>query len=574
MLFVLVALWVVWPVMKAPTELALGHPGNDVWNHVWGYMYVADKLLSAELPIHSDLVSWPAGGSLWFIDSFGALLTLPLNWAFGPVLAYNAYVFLAFVIAGVGAYGLAWVLTRSLSGALVAGLAFQTAPHLLAQTYNGISETLSVGWFALSVAGFHWASADPTRRRVLVAGAMWGVCAVANWYYGMFAGFFLLASMITWGRRAVQLRRRDGHWPPVMGQHIRRLIEGGLALLVVSVGPFLLFMASMHADDAVVTRDPGFVYHTLVLHNMTDLVALFHPGKFYSPDLKSLMDEDLIVVVYLGHALLWPALWVFFTPYHRLARQWAVLGFLFFVMTLGAFLYVDGDYVSVGEGWVPLPFLAFFKWFPLFSRISHAYRFAIPATLVLAVMVAWTVRHLVERGRPAWLVVGVLCTLRIGESFWGSAAVFPVPVADFAVHPIYSQLDDGAVLDLPVSLPVLARSQYNAPQIIHKQPIPYGLNDPSPLFLYLNRYTRYLIELERSPVDTLPPTLPAADLALGRTVLVDSGMRWIVVHRELYPDRLRTKIERFLDMTATPVFADSDVRVYRLDPEVADAQSM
>jgi hypothetical protein len=96
--------------------------------------------------------------------------------------------------------------------------------------------------------------------------------------------------------------------------------------------------------------------------------------------------------------------------------------------------------------------------------------------------------------------------------------------------------------------------------------VPYGLNDPSPLYLYLNRYTRYLIELERSTVAYLPTELPMADLALGQADLVAQGLRWIVVHRGEYPATQVPKVLQLLDATATPRWDDGETRVYELEP--------
>ena len=75
-------------VLPDPLRLALGMSGNDVWNHIWGYWWVADCIARGELPIHTDLLGWPTGGSLWFIDTFDAVITLPIQWLAGPVAAW------------------------------------------------------------------------------------------------------------------------------------------------------------------------------------------------------------------------------------------------------------------------------------------------------------------------------------------------------------------------------------------------------------------------------------------------------------------------------------------------------
>jgi hypothetical protein len=144
--------------------------------------------------------------------------------------------------------------------------------------------------------------------------------------------------------------------------------------------------------------------------------------------------------------------------------------------------------------------------------------------------------------------------------------VWPIPTSRLDVPAVYASLSGGAVLEMPVGIPTLARARYVAHQVVHRQPVPYGLNDPTPKFLYWNRYGHYLLELERSTVALLPVDMPWVDIALGRRELLDAGLRWIVLHRDPYPAPQYAKIAHFLDITATPVFADGALRVYRLDP--------
>lgn len=565
-LFVALTLVIVAPVLPDPRRLALGHPNNDVWNHVWGYWWFVTSLVSGELPLDTELLGWPLGGQLWFIDAFGALLTLPVQLLWGPVAAYNADIGLQLVICGVGAYALALQATRSWHGALAAGLVFISSPHLVGQLYNGISETMAAGWMALALAALLWALERPGPSRGALAGAALGLAAVANWYYGLFAGLIALALL------APELwRRLRGRGParPDSGQAALGLAVGLLAMIAVVAVPFGLFRQSMLGGDALVTREEAFVWMTLILHNMTDVVSLFRPGRFYSPDLKAVFDEDLIVVVYLGHALLWPAMaapWLLSRRQRRGTRVWLVAFVGFVVLTLGPFLYVAGSYVTVGEYWIGLPFLALFQWVPMGTSVSHAYRFVVGACLALSVLLAFTVRGLGQRGFRLGPTVLVLAGLRVAETLFASPAVFPLPTTRVDVHSVYGLMEGGAVWDLPVGVPVLARSRYAAAQLVHGQPIPYSLNDPTPPFLFRNRLGQYIMELERSRVAFMPPTLPAKDLLLGREQLVAEGLRWIVLHREPLPAPQYVKLAGFLDLVATPVYADDELRVYRLDP--------
>jgi len=571
-LFVGLALWIGAPVVSDPGGLLLGHPRNDGWNHVWGFWFVADALLGGRAPLHTALLNWPTGGTLWFIDAFNAVLTLPVQIAFGPVAAVNAALVFNFALCGFGAYALALRVTRSIPGALVAGLAFESTPQLLGQAYNGISETLSAGWLPLALLAVRHACRSGRPNNAALAGAAVAIATLANWYYGLFA---LLACAglllrVAW-RHVVLCRQRDRLvlGPPAV-RGLRALVIGGAVAAALVLPVYAAFNGSLSAEDAVVTRDPSFVRATLVLHNMTDLKALFWPGKFYSPDLKATFGEDLIVVIYLGWALLLAGL-AAIPLVGRVAVSWAALAAGYTLLALGPFLYIAGDYITVGSGWIPLPFLALFEWFPAFSRISHAYRFGVGATLALCVMAAWTIAALRSRGWPAPLLVLVFGGGRVLESLYGSAAVFPLPVAQADVPEVYATIaadNAGAVLDLPVGVPVLARSQYAFYQVHHGHPSPYGLNDPMPQAIWLNRFTRFLVELEWSTISTLPAGLPWLDILAGRQAAIAGGLRWVVVHEGRMQPPQHARLLRFLELVAVPVGDSDGARLYRLDPEL------
>lgn len=550
-------MWFMQPVLGQPSTLAIGHPNNDVWNHVWGYGFVAQSLAQGEWPMHTDLLNWPHGGTLWFIDLVGALITLPINWASGPVAAYNASMLIQWVLAGAGMYALAWRVTGSAAGAWAAGIAYQTMPHLMGQAYNGISETLMAGFLPLALLGLREMFHGPSRKTAIWAGVAVGATALANWYYGLFAGIALVGLLT----RALW---RNG------GRINRSMLPIGIifgATLTLIVAPaFVAFRESMAATDAVVTRDPQFVWATLVLHNMTDVVSFFRPGKHYSPDLKEMFGEDLLVIVYLGHALLWPALLGLRSDLRSRMKSWVWLGLGFFILALGPFLFIAGDYVAAFGGWIPLPFLALFEWTPMFSRISHAYRFTVGVSLALCMLLAWSIRSFRNGRVPVWVIATVLVAFRIGESTLASPAPFPLPASNASIPAAVSQLEGGAVLDLPVGRPVLARSQYSLAQLSHGQPSPYGLNDPLPQSLRANRFLRFLVEMEYSTTATLPAQLPWFDLEVGRQAAIADGLRWIVMHEASYPTGQFGRTARFLDITTTPVHQGDGVRIYRVDP--------
>lgn len=569
-LYLAVALALMAPVLASPTTLALGHPETDTYNHVWGYWHTAASLANGEAPWRVRGLAWPDGGSLWFIDQAGALVLAPVTALFGPVLSYNLWLLSNLVWAGLASFGLARQLGLRAAAAGVAGLAYATCPHVLGQLYDGISETATTGWLPAALIAVLRLRDDPGPRRGAVAGATLGLTALCSWYYGLFAA---LATVGILGRSALGQPRR---WLRPMAW--RGLVATGLTGAVVAGPAFALFSRTLSAPDALVRRDEAFVALTLAGHNQVDLWSFFRPGRVYSPDLRALYDEALITIVYAGWTLIFAAvvaLWRTRREADGLARPLVAVAAVCFVLAQGPWLYVSGDWVELpGLGPLPLPFLALTQVVPGFASMSHAFRFAVPMGLALALLAGLAV----DRLRPG-LAVG-LGSLWLAELALISPAVLPLPVSDTTAPACHAALADvsgwaaapgsAAVLDLPVSLQVLARSRYAGWQVRHGLGIPYALNDPTPPTLMANRLALAIVGLERSSVDTVGPVLPALDLAIGARALALDGYRAIAVHGDLYPPTTRRKVLELLGIVLGSGEIFDDCTLFPLpDPRLA-----
>ena len=124
-----------------PDTLLVGHPGNDTWNHVWGYWWVSESLANGEWPRHTSLLSYPTGGTLYFIDTIQVVLSCPVTRLWGPAVAFNLLLIFGLALSAFSAWLLARHLTSDGIAAYVA-LVIYGASHLLGQAYNGISETV------------------------------------------------------------------------------------------------------------------------------------------------------------------------------------------------------------------------------------------------------------------------------------------------------------------------------------------------------------------------------------------------------------------------------------------------
>ncbi|MCP4805915.1 MAG: hypothetical protein GY913_03740 [Proteobacteria bacterium] len=553
------ALLLTWPVVLDPFDSMIGHPGNDTWNHAWGYWWLLDGVVSnGALPSHTDLLNYPDGGSLFFIDAFNAIWSMPLAIAGGVPLAVNAVVIAGFFWNAFGAWLLGRYVLRDKWLAWVPAVIFASSAHLLGQTYNGITETSNAGWIPFYLWTLLRLMDRPTWKRAALLGAALAICSISNFYYGLFG---VVASVIFVLHRLIREPRRVLWWRFAVAT------IGGAVLYAAMVLPVLqALQSSIDAADAMVNRDPEFVWESLLNHNITDLVSMFRPGRVYSPDLKAEYGEDLLIIVYLGWTALVLAvvgLWQ-----HRPRRDlslWLAMLVIFAVFALGPFLYVGGDYLRYEGQRVPLPFLVFFKAFPLFERISHPFRFVVPATIGLGMLAGFGVKELGRRFTlDSRIAAGGATALILVELLALSPAPWPLPRCDAEIPAVYAELSGGAVLDLPITVPNLERAVYTWYQTSHGLPSPYGLNDPIPAPLAANPLTGLLVQVEASRTGSLPHLLPDLELVAGAHMLRAQGYRFIVVHEALYPDSKRDHVTAILDgLFGEPQRGDG-VAVYHL----------
>lgn len=396
-------------------------------------------------------------------------------------------------------------------------------------------------------------------------GASMAITMLTSWYYGLFA-VLATAVVLTW-RAARQ---------PWVQPWVRSLIRlGGASLTgLILVAPALfLFSTSLDAPDALVTRDQDFVEASLLYHNITDIKAFFRPGKTPSPDLFALYGEELVIVIYLGWIGIMLGLYaIFATRRHREFGPWIWLGVFFFVFSLGPYLNMDGQMVEIDGRRVPLPFLPLFDALPLFSRISHPFRFVVGVSLALSLLAAHGLRHMTRNLslNMRLAVVFLLGCLSLVEYRLGSPATIPVPTSDAVIPAAYTEMardpEAGAVLDLPLTVPNLERAVYVWYQTEHGRPVPWGLNDPMPAHLLKNRLTATLIRLEAHRSLFLPPALPELDLVVGSRALAGQGYRYIVVHERLYPGFKLEQVETVLTglFGAPKRWAADGLQVYTL----------
>lgn len=506
----LVAAVATFPLVLSPFSRLVGHEDVDVWNHAWGPWWFWRCLTEGRLPWRTELLNAPAGGVLWYIDPLGAIAGMPLVPILGVVAAYNAVVFAEVALASVAGRRLARALGATDAASWIAAVAVACSPYLLSEVHNGVSEAVGVPWSVFALAAGRRALDEGGWRRWIETGAWLGVTAVGTWYYAFGTALTLLA----WTLLA---RRRDA----LVGLGLAGLVTAAFAAPVA-----LALRASVTAPDGIVARgEVGAADREMLLsHNAVDPRAFVAPGGFQSVDLAAL-GEAFVHSSYVGLVALGLAL---------AARRPAVLlGALpTAVLALGPWLWWGGAWVEPSpKVRLALPFQALLLVLPD-AAATHAQRVGWPVLAVVAGLAAVGASRLPVRA------LALLIPAVVADALF--AAPWPLaraPALDTSLYAELPRRGAGIVLDLPGEVgATMASSRYLVYQTASGLPIPYRPDARSG--------TSALLGVKAFAVLILP-SLHRAGLAdhivrlvreagmVDLDVLVQTGVRWIVVHREL-----------------------------------------
>ena len=178
----------------------------------------------------------PSAGVLAFSENLLGLapIAVPINALTGsPLLAYNAAFLLSYVFSGLGAYLLAFVLTRCHGASFVAAIAFAFAPYRLSHTQH--LQLLSSYWMPVAVAALHLFVAEPKWRWAALFAVSWLMQALACGYYLFFLSIFAVLWLAWFGPGRLS---------------IRQMVRLGTAWSIagVALAPVLLGYRSIHAE--------------------------------------------------------------------------------------------------------------------------------------------------------------------------------------------------------------------------------------------------------------------------------------------------------------------------------------
>lgn len=574
--YLVVALVLFAPVLGRFSTHCLAHPQSELNMKVWDQWRTSQGLVRDHtIPQEVPFIDFPRGGVLFPSDPLNCVLFLPVHVVAGPAARYNISPLVHLVLAALGAYFLALYLTGSQGGALLAGTAFGFNPFLL--TYGvetACSEAVCVVGFPLFLLFLVRTVREGSLLNPVLAAACCGVLATSSVYYGQFALLLLFVFLVYLAvavRRAEHLTLDPALLLPSTGIW-NRALAARLLLFALVAGlltvPFAVVVRrsvtsprSVLPQEEFARRDGGFDRGAASLSCSGVITDLVRMGK--GAMRERLIESRFVFATYSGVVLLGLAL-LSLRRRSRFLLFCAGSALMFLVLFAGPYFRVSDSILC--EGPWNLPYVAFFRFFPMFSSILEPFRLHVLFTLFVVLMAASGLGR-VAAGSGKETGAGILASLLfLAELLVVSPVPFPLSVTELS-HPSACRAlaEDPrvyAVLDLPFHYRggSLFYKKVFYFQTLHGRAIPNRVAY-FPHLLEESALYRALVDFEARKGGSLHVEGAAAEF----TRLGSMGFGRILVHREAYEPDTAAGVSRFLRLhLGSPLDLGEGVDAYDL----------
>lgn len=533
-----------WPMVMDPDQV--WSVGRDFFQNSWNLWWVDHAQETQQAYYETDRLFSPTGTSLAFHTiSFsnsipGAILQKSLGLTVGTT---HTVLFLsAFLMSGLGAWGLARYLTGAPLAAFGAGLFFAFNPYhtaMITQLNN-----VQFQWMPLVLLGLLWLYDSKSWKAVIFTAVVLALSGYTDWYQPIFcamAGGVLLLVRMWRDKRFGDVR----FWMQV-------LIMGGLAgaMMLPGVRPLIDQMGQSSGGGEL--EDPIRYIGEMQLTGMS-------PNG-------------------LGGHLFWPVIFgwttVFILLFTALRVREKGVGSFWWLLVVG-FLLVQGPYLMILNKpfeSIPMP-MALFPHLPVLDMIRVPHRFLILLILGITGVIAYGLREIqIQRGAVATFMLFPLMAFELQ---------LPQPQAiNLRRAEVYQVMQEDSLDYAVLEMPIDYRDAYTMwLQISHEKRLLAGYTShilPSALPALETDLMRALHPAEtNTDVLGLPEFLEVdvENLTEGqldawrRELVVDKDVRYVVFHRRpdfFAPSRAPKPAETAKEKLMVALMP------YRLNPAVKD----
>lgn len=560
------ALIATYPLLGMIQTVVIGN--GDTVQNAWNLWWVQRSVATGVgFPFYTQSIYWPTGVSLAYhplglLNGWAATL---VQFLFGLhiELIYNLLTLTTFILTGLFTFYLANYLVKHAPAAFVASVIFTFAPIRISRVFFGNLEMYSTECIPLAVLF----AIKMVRER--------------KWYYAIFSALALAATIwlslyLALGTALLLFIIISAEFIANKAQRIALLRLLSMMALTTAILA-LPIIWPMVADYAMFQNQSSQL--TASMYNNADLLGFFIPDNTLNLTIKKVLPATSAPIaqlyarfygnpsektVFIGYTvMLIIVATVVLSPKKKLFWTWAVVSGLFFVLSLGPLLYINGKATGV---YLPYQWLNSIP-FVSFGRVPS--RLALFLMLGLAILCSIGLAD-IGRSYKKFTIV-ILC---ISMVVFGEFLAIPMRVDERfkAIPAFYYQFAAtgarGAILDVPIDI-IGAQGpagNYMLYQMVHKQPIVSGYISRTPqqvlkLFTY-----PFINELRvRIYQDLTTPQFNAAMLAHAMAELNTLDVRFVILHKaELQANELHSMRMALDAVLRTPMYEDTQLVVWAL----------
>jgi hypothetical protein len=473
-----------YPLIKQFNTSFLGD-SQDVYQNVWSLWWFQQAFDSNDLNLwHTPLLFAPQGASLYghALSPLHGALAYPLQKFFSWHETYNTLVLFNFVATGMSMFALAFYYTKSRFTSTVAGAYYTFSAYHFFHS-RGHMEMAAMQWLTLFIVAFAWLLDHPSKKKALLAAGLALMCLLNTPYHFLYAGLVAAAFMV------FQFATNK-HWIAEFKQLLLPLIWFAV-FTAIFTGP-LLSQYSYHnsVEQFVGAHDPRqysaevFNYFARPDGVLGEWTKTYWPEVLESPGhFENNVRLSLVV-------LLLAIIGVRKSNLQKITKfKWAMLGVLFFLLSLGPRLQHLSIPITWKDQWIdiPLPYALVAQVVPPLKLSGVPARMAIFPLMVTVVLASFGVKHLLKR--KAYVLLGTLLVLWFLETIPASiepgSASLPPEIGALAIMP------DGILYDVTNDH---SKSLYY--QLFHHKPLATGYL--SRISLANSKYLGSLIKAQES----------------------------------------------------------------------------
>jgi hypothetical protein len=511
--FVLLSVWVTWPLVLHIDEALPGDLGDPLLN-TWILGWDADRLRHGLIGLWDAPIFFPYRRTLAFSEHLLGigLPVAPIVWLTGrPFVAYNVAFIASFALAGIGMWRLARMLTGRDDAAIVAGAIFAFAPARLG--HIGHLQVLMSGWMPLALIGLHRYIQTGSRRALAGFTIAFIMQGLSNGYYLYFLTvpvvILALHSIVTRSRSSTvpPMARAASSAPPVNGRG--RLAAGFLVSAVCIVAVF----APIAAVYFEVRQTYGFERTEGEVTTFgADLGTYLHGNEALRPPIRIwrvLPHFDKpggpegevfpgLMALVLAFAALWPRKRLETGAATRtIVALYAAIGASAVILSMGAQPTAWGSPVPIGA-----PYRWLFAYMPGFNGLRVPARFSTVVVLAIGVLASVGFARITERW-PSRIRLAAATMALVFVVLEGTGGAMPLAFLkphgrpDRAAYAWVRDAGPGAVLELPAGeLDTRMRTyQYEYQALFHGHPLVNGASGyNSALHVFLGSAASPIVE--------------------------------------------------------------------------------